>query len=198
VYGENMPSTPISVSLRDFISVFGQTGASTLLTLKIPTEKVGDTQDRTVLIYGVNRDPVRGTPLHADFFAVQMNKAIQTDVPLVFIGDAPAVKNLGAVLVRPMQSVEIEALPKDLPHELEVDISTLDEIDAKILIRDIPTPNGVTILTDSEEVVALAAAQMAEEEPDVTPAEPADVQTEREARAAEKEKEGDAEKEAAE
>lgn len=189
LYGWNTPSCSVKVPLADFERIYRDAGESTLVTLKVSGE---DDAARAVnvLIYDVQRDPIKDHPIHADFYAVRMDKTIQTEVPIVFDGEAPAVKLFGADLIKAVQALEVEALPNDLPHELHVDLSLLTEIDMRIHVRDILLPPGVTILADQEEVVAIVAAHeeevLEEAKPDGAAAE---VVTEREARAAEKAKE---------
>lgn len=158
LYGENTPSQPISVSFREFNKVFEETGESSLLKLEV------DDKVHNVLIYDVLYDPIKGIPLHADFYAVRMDRIIRSDVPLEFYGESPAVKNEGGVFVRVRQELEVEALPQDLPKELRVDVSQLDTVGSRILIKDILAPEGVKILADFDEVIALVEAARSEEE----------------------------------
>lgn len=195
LYGENIPSQPITVPYRDFESVYREAGESSLVKLEV------DGKPYTVLIYDITHDPLRGTPLHADFYAVRMDKVIQTKVPLVFNGESPAVKNEGGILIKVRQEVEVEALPQDLPHEIRVDISALEAIGSRISVADIPVLKGVKILAEEEDVVVLIEAPRSEEElaEILQPAEggaPAEVKTEREVKAETKAKEGGVEEEA--
>jgi large subunit ribosomal protein L25 len=147
-YGPKDPSTPIKVSLVDFKKAWKTAGESTVVVLE------GDGIDADVLIHQVDLDPVTDIAMHADFYAIEKGKKLSVDVPLVFIGVAPAVKDLGAVLVKVAHEIEIEALPKDLPHSLEVDISTLLTFDSVITAGEIKLPAGVTLVVKPEEVIA--------------------------------------------
>jgi hypothetical protein len=95
-----------------------------------------------------------------------MTEKIKTDVPLVFVGEAPALKKIkNSSLIHIMDSIHIEALPDDLPHNFEVDVSGLEEIDHVIHVRDIPLSKGVTLLSDEEQVVVkVVEVRKAEEE----------------------------------
>jgi large subunit ribosomal protein L25 len=93
-----------------------------------------------------------------------MDKIIRTKVSIEFVGESPAVKNEGGILLKIMQEIEVEALPKDLPHGLRADISKLKTLESKLLIKDIPLPSGVKINIDPEEVVALVEPPRTEEE----------------------------------
>jgi large subunit ribosomal protein L25 len=147
-YGPKDPSTPIKVSLVDFKKAWKTAGESTVVVLE------GEGIDADVLIHQVDLDPVTDIAIHADFYAIEKGKKLSVDVPLEFIGIAPAVKDLGAVLVKVAHEIKIEALPKDLPHTLEVDISTLTGFDSVITAAEVKLPAGVTLKVKPEEVIA--------------------------------------------
>ena len=147
-YGPKDPSTPIKLSLVDFKKAWKTAGESTVVSLE------GDGIDADVLIHQVDLDPVTDVAIHADFYAIEKGKKLAVDVPLEFIGVAPAVKDLGAVLVKVLHEVEIEALPKDLPHTLQVDISSLLNFDSVLTAAEIKLPAGVTLKIKPEDVVA--------------------------------------------
>jgi large subunit ribosomal protein L25 len=147
-YGPKDPSTPIKLSLVDFKKAWKTAGESTVVVLE------GDGIDADVLIHQVDLDPVTDIAIHADFYAIEKGKKLSVDVPLEFIGVSPAVKDLGAVLVKVVHEIEIEALPKDLPHTLEVDISPLVTFDSVLTAADIKLPEGVTLMVKPEEVIA--------------------------------------------
>lgn len=188
LYGENVPSLPITVSYQDFAGAYREAGESTLLKLGL--------EDKTfnVLIYDVKKDAISGIPLHADFYAVRMDKEIKTKVPIEFFGESPAAKNEGGILVKVLQEVEIEALPQDLPHELRTDLAALSTIGSRLFIKNIMLPKGVKILADSEEVVVLVEAPRLEEEEVVIPEAPVEVKTEQELKKAAKVEKEKAEK----
>lgn len=179
IYGAKTQSQPISVSAKSFRKVLEEAGESTLVELTV------DGHPHNVLIHEVLRDPVTDAPLHADFLAVQMDKEIHTKVPVEFVGESPAVKNEGGVLVKVMHEVEISALPKDLPPHIVADISSLANLNDKLALSDIPFPNGVKALVDLDEVVALVEPPRSEEELKALESEPTatvEVMTEQEAK----------------
>ncbi|MBP7006657.1 MAG: 50S ribosomal protein L25 [Candidatus Pacebacteria bacterium] len=165
-YGAGNPTTHISVSLVEFKKAWQKAGEST--TVKISTPK-GDVD---TLIHEVQTHPVTDEPIHIDFLAIDMNKKIQVGIPLEFIGVSNAVKGGLGTLVKVLYEVEVEALPKDLPHSIQVDIAKLEGVDSQILVSDIKAPQGVTIITPSVEVVASIAVQKEEKD---EPAEPVDL-----------------------
>ena len=166
VYGPKQEALAIEVPLSDFAKVLEEAGESTVVQLM-----VGETE-HNVLIHEVDRDPVTDVPRHADFYAIVKGQKVKVDVSLSFVGESPAVKQ-GANLVKVLHEIEIEAEAMHLPHEILVDISSLDALDKQILAGDIALPTGVTLVTGAEEVVALVAAAKEEEEvpvagPDMT------------------------------
>lgn len=162
VYGARVENTTISVPSVDFEKVLRVVGESNTLTLELKDKKV------EVLIHEIQRDPIKGFLVHVDFLAIDANKPIEVVVPIEFIGIAPAEKNGLGVLVKTLHEIEVEALPKDLPHSIEVDLITLENLDDQIRVEDIKAPKGVTIKTNGEEVLAIIAA--IKEEVEETPA----------------------------
>jgi large subunit ribosomal protein L25 len=162
-YGPKEPSTPIKIVLADFKKAWKTAGESTVVSLE------GEGIEAEVLIQDVDLDPVTDVPIHADFYAIEKGKKLTVDVPLEFIGVSPAVKDLGAVLIKVLHEVEIEALPKDLPYKLEVDISNLVSFDSVLTANDIKLPAGVTLMIKKEEVIA-SVYEPVEEAIEVAPA----------------------------
>ncbi len=160
VYGKKEASTPIAVSVINFKKVWEEAGESTVVTL----DGLGKGID--VLIQEVSIDHISGLPVHVDFYAIEADKMVEVEVPLEYVGEAPAVKLLGGNLVKVLHEVSIEALPKNLPHSIEVDISTLETFESQILAKDLKLSTGVTLITNAEEVVALVAAVTEEKDED--------------------------------
>lgn len=163
VYGQGQDNIAIQLDYQKFKKVFEQAGESTILKLKIQMPNAKE-EIKNVLIHDIAKDPVSDEFIHVDFYQVRMDKVITTEVPLVFDGEAPAVKNLEGVLIKNIIEVEVEALPKDLPHEIKVDISVLETFDDHIKINDLKLPQGVKVKIDSEEVIASVKPPRTEEE----------------------------------
>jgi large subunit ribosomal protein L25 len=147
-YGPKEASTPIKLPVVEFKKALKTAGESTVVSL----EGAGIEVD--VLIHAFDLDPVTDVPIHADFYAIEKGKKLVVDVPVEFVGSSPAVKDLGAVLVKVMHEIKIEALPKDLPHKLEIDLAGLVAFDSVLTIKDIKLPAGVELKDKPEEVVA--------------------------------------------
>ncbi len=182
VYGARVENTSISVSSVDFIKALKEAGESSTIELLLEGKKID------VLIHDVQVDPVKGFPVHVDFLAVDMNKEIEVAIELEFTGIAPAEKAGLGSLMKVLHTVEVKALPKDLPHTITVDISSLATLQDQIHVKDIVAPKGVTILTDSEEVVALVAPAKAEKvEEEATPVDLSAIEVEKKGKKEEEE-----------
>ncbi|OGZ34084.1 MAG: hypothetical protein A2Y98_03360 [Candidatus Portnoybacteria bacterium RBG_19FT_COMBO_36_7] len=158
IYGHGVKSEPLYVNAKDFIKVYSEAGESSLITLEVGGK------NRNVLIHDVARDPLGEEFLHVDFYQVKMDEKIKAEVPLNFIGESLAVKAEAGVLVKNIKEVEIEALPKDLPHHIDVDISALENFEDHIFVKDINVPGGVKIIADENEIVASVIPPRSEEE----------------------------------
>ncbi len=156
VYGARVENTSISVSSIDFIKAFKEAGESSTIMLDIEGKKID------VLIHDLQVDPVKGFPIHVDFLAIDMNKPVEVQVPLEFTGVSQAEKDGLGSLMKVLHEVHIEALPKNLPHTISVDISSLVTLQDQIHVKDITLPEGVTMKTEGGEVVALVAPAKAE------------------------------------
>lgn len=165
LYGHGLESQSVQVDAKKFQKVFSEAGSTSLVTITI-----GET-DHPVLIREVQYHSLKGHVLHADFYQVRMDEEIHAEVPLTFAGESSAVKDRGGVFVRNMDTVEVEALPADLPHDIEVDISTLATFDDVITVASLKLPEGVTVLHEAEEVIALVQEPKSQEEIDADLAE---------------------------
>jgi len=159
VYGfKEKASTPFFVETKQFLKVYGESGESAIVTLHT------DKGDKDVLVHEIAHDPITDLPIHVDFLSVDKDKPVQVHVPLEFVGESPAVKNLGGILIKVMHEIEIEALPADLPRSIEVDLEKLIDFNSTLSVVDLKAPQGVTILTKASEVVASIAEPKEEEE----------------------------------
>jgi len=158
IYGHGIKSEPLYVLKKDFLKIYKEVGESTLITLEVGGK------NRNVLIHDVAKDALDEGIIHIDFYQVRMDEKIKAEVPLNFIGESDAVKSEGGVLVKNIQEVEIEALPKDLPHHIDVDISALKTFDSRIFAKDLNIPDSVKILIQADEIVVSVIPPRSEEE----------------------------------
>jgi large subunit ribosomal protein L25 len=164
-YGPKEASTSISVNAIEFKKVLKKAGESSVVVLKD-----GSGDEHESLIHDLDIHPLSGDVRHADFYVFEKGKKLEVAVQLNFVGVAPAVKDKGGILVKVHREVTIEAAPKDLPHELEVDISKLVELTDTIHAKEIKLPSGVELKIDPEEVIAsIAEAKEEVEEAPVAP-----------------------------
>jgi len=162
LYGYGLTNTNLQIDSRSFSTVFNNAGYTSLITLTVQDGQ--QDKDHTVLIRDMQVHPLKNTVQHVDFYQPRLDQAITANVPLNFVNEAPAVKDLRGVLVRTMDEVELEALPVDLPHNIAVDISVLTNFDKSIYIRDLVLPPNVKLHHEPEETVALVQPPRTEEE----------------------------------
>lgn len=148
VYGQREAQRALSVPRAAFESVWSRVGESGVVTLEIGEQR------ETVLIYDVARDVISEAPVHVDFYRINVRERVKVRVPLEFVGDSSAVRDLEGVLVKNVHEVEIEALPGDLPKSILADISSMDSFDDRILVSDLKAPQGVTVVGDADTIVA--------------------------------------------
>ncbi len=158
VYGSKVASRPVSVNGINFQKIFSQAGENTLIEL----EMEGGSRE-VVLIHDVQYAPLRGLPIHIDFFVVNMKENVETSVPLEFVGVSPAIKEEGGVLIHNMEEIEIRCLPADIPKSFTVDLSLLKTFDDCIYVKDIVHSEKYEALVDGESAVALVARPRQEE-----------------------------------
>jgi len=177
-YGLGKVSTSISIPIIQFKKVWREAGESSAVKVSMTDA------DIDVLIHEVQVDPVTDEPIHVDFLAIDMNK--------VFEGVSNAVKSGIGNLVKVLHEIEVEALPKDLPHNLVADISSLETLDNNILVSDIKLPSGVVVVTNGGDVVASVVAQVEEKEEIVVPVDLTAIEVEKKGKKDEEGVEGEA------
>ncbi len=158
LYGHGAPNVHLSVSAKDFSKMYAVAGENTVITLIVGSRKL------PAIVHHVDRHYLSGGPMHVDFYQVNMDEKISAHVPLEFIGESAAVREKGAVINKSMTEIEVEALPANLPHQLTVDLSHLDDLEKTLYVRDIKLPKGVEILIDGDTAVVTATAPRVEEE----------------------------------
>lgn len=169
VYGGKDGAISLVLDEKEFNNIFKSAGETTLIKLFINEEKVsakgGPTSGwKNVLIHDIDHDPISGKVKHVDFYEVKMDEKITAKIPIVFSGDSLAVIDLGGVLVKAMQELEVRALPANLPHEITVDISRLKTFDDNICVKDIKISKEVEVLENLETSVAAVVPPRSETE----------------------------------
>jgi len=149
LYGPKIKNLTIEIDSKEFENIYREAGESSLISLQVNNNKF------SVLIHEVKKDPLTGKPIHADFYQPILTEEVEATVSIVFEGEALAVKELGGTLVREISEIEVKALPKNLPHEIKVNIKGLKTFDDEILVKDLNLPQGVTVQRDKNEIVAV-------------------------------------------
>lgn len=159
VYGRGVESKAVSIDPSALLRLLQSSGAgiNTLVELRL------DGAARTVLVKELQRDPVRGRPLHADFYLIELDKTVEVSVPIRLVGKAAGVE-FGGILDHPLREIELECLPRAIPESVEVDVSALGVGDS-IHVRDLVLPEGVQVRTDADQAVASVIAPSVVEEP---------------------------------
>ncbi len=169
IFGHHEESQAVQVDAVAFKRLQRSHHLAGIIALRMP----GATDGQTVLVRHIQHDPRTGNVIHVDFFRVSLTERINVKVPLHFVGEAPAAKNEGGVLLHLLDALEVECAASDIPEYLEADVSSLAEIDAIIHASDVPLPANFTLITDPGEGVAKVAATRAEVAEEVAPTEEA-------------------------
>lgn len=159
-YGPGKENISITVKHNEFIKAYRQAGENSVIDLTI------EGKAENVLVQDLQIHPLTGFVIHIDFKFVDMNKVIIAPIPLEFVGKSPAVADMGGTLNKTMTEVEVEALPADLPHEIKVDISKLEDFHSVMHVSDLEIPGKVKVITDSELTIATVSAPREEEAAD--------------------------------
>lgn len=158
LYGHGITNQAVQVDLKEFTKIFSQTGYTALVSLSVGNS------DHNVLVREVQFHPLKDHISHVDFYQVRLDEKVRAEVPLNFIGESAAVKDLSGVLVKSIDALDVEALPQDLPHNIAVDISKLATFESAIHVSDLAVPHGVHVFTEPDTVVALVQAPRSEAE----------------------------------
>jgi len=178
LYGHGVPNVHLAVKTGDFEKVYREAGENTVVNVIV------DGAARPVLIYDIQKDPLADQVLAVDFYQVRMDEKIAAAVPLKFVGEAPAVKE-GGILIKAMDEVKVEALPQDLPENIEVNLLKLAAIGDSLYVRDLPTSSKYEYAVEPNTVVA-SVTEQAKEEVVETPLTPEQVVVETEEKKAER------------
>lgn len=143
VYGKKVTSISICVPLDAFTKTYGEAGETGLIELSVGGSV------RPVLVHNVQKDPVTSAILHVEFHQVDLKEKVHATVPLVLVGESPAVTEKKGVLLTILDEVDVEALPTDLVDNIEVDVRELTDVDQEVKIADLTIPAGLTVLSDA-------------------------------------------------
>ncbi len=163
IYGSGLEPAPILLDMRTATKTLRDVTMSTLVNINL------DGKEHTTLVRERQYDVIKRELSHIDFLAVSMTETLKASVSLRLVGLAPAIKEFNAMIMQELESLEVEALPGDLPESIDIDVSGLAELGSNITVADLDLGSKVSVLADSEMViaVAIAATRMEEEEEEV-------------------------------
>jgi large subunit ribosomal protein L25 len=150
LFGHGIKSLALQCDNRELEGVLDQAGHTALISLKLDREK----KHRTVVVREVDRDWQRGQLVHVDFYQVRMTEKIKLEVPVVLVGEAPALKSKTNMLEHEMETLTVECFPGKIPASIEVDISSLTEFDQAIRIKDVVLDKDIAVLNEPDLVLA--------------------------------------------
>ena len=159
LFGHGLKSLALQCDTAKLERSLTLVGESRLISLKVNDEK----KARPVLVREVQRNPLTGKLLHVDFYQVKMQEKVEVEIPIVLVGEAPALDTKGNTLIQELTTLTVECLPAKIPGNLELNIDSLTEPGRAIRVKDIAVDSDITVLTDPEQVVVTVTAARPEE-----------------------------------
>ena len=150
IYGRGLPSIAVQLPYAQARDLMNAHGRNTLVEVQV----AGEPEPRPVLVRQVAQNPVTRALQHLDFYQVDLARMIEAQIPIMLVGEAPAVARWSGVLVQFLDHVDVEALPQNLPEHLEVSVTGLTQLDQHILLGQVRAPAGVRVVTDADSIVA--------------------------------------------
>ena len=163
IFGHGIKSLAVQCDTTELKRVMAEAGKTRLINLKLDNEK----RPRTAVIREVQIEPRTGQSLHVDFYQVKMEEKVKVEVPIVLVGEAPALKSKDNMLLHELNTLEIDCLPAKIPNSIELDITSLTEPEQAIRVEDIELDKEITVLNEPEQIVArisLRHVEVVEEE----------------------------------
>ena len=149
LFGHEIESMALQCDTAQLKHVLAEAGKTRLVSLQLDKAK----KPRNIVVREIQRDSRTGELLHADFYQVRMAEKIKVEVPIVLIGEAPALKSKGSMLMHELNKLTIECLPNQIPPSVELDLSSLAEAEQAIQVKDITLDEGIAVLDDPEHIV---------------------------------------------
>jgi len=160
IFGHNLKSQALQCDTDTLQRIIRQAGTSRLVAVKVE----GDKNPRSVFIREIQKNELTGQLLHVDFYQIRKTEKIKADIPLVFIGEAPAMQLKGRLLAQELSSISVECLPDKLPPQIEIDLSSLEELGQAIHVGDITLDSDIIITTPPERLITKVSEVREEEE----------------------------------
>jgi large subunit ribosomal protein L25 len=160
VYGHRTEAEPVALDAAEFRRVYAKAGRTHLIDFVLDGGRA-----QKVLIKEIQKHPRYEGPIHVDLFRIDLKEKLQIDVPIIIVGESPAVKRGDGDLLISLHSLRVECLPSDIPEGVEVDVSGLENIDDSVRVHELQFPEGVTLLTGGDEMIVKVQAHRVAEEP---------------------------------
>ncbi len=174
IYGHKIESTAVQVDTMELTHLMRHSSRNQIFNMTVE----GESAPRTVVFRDVSRNPVNSQLLHIDFFQVSMTEKMTAQVQIVLVGTSDAVETYGGVLLQMVETIEVSALPGDLPSQVEADVTALAQLEQALHVRDLKIDTSkVTVNTDEDVVVARVASPRLAVEGEATAAEGAEGET---------------------
>lgn len=170
IYGKEMKSQAIQMPAKEFADVFKQAGHSGVVNLTLGEESI------PTLVHEVTYDHIDKFPLHVDFYKVNLKEKVKATVPVVVIGEPTAVTEKFGLLLQNISEVEVEALPTDLPENIEVDVTHLAQVGDSVKVSDLKVSTDVAILAEPEQEIVRIAELVSKEAEEQAAAEAAEAE----------------------
>lgn len=184
LFGHGIESLALQCDTAELQRLITQGGTTRLIDLKIEAEK----RPRSVFIREIQRDVLNGQLLHVDFYQIKKTEKITADIPIVLLGEAPATRSKENIIYQELTQLGVECLPENLPPQIEIDLSSLEEANQAIYVRDIILDPDIAVTTDTDQLVVKVSQVAMEKEEVVEVAEAEAVEAEAEAPAEEEPK----------
>lgn len=149
LYGPDSDSRPLQCHSQKLIQVLSLAGGNTAIEITVQ----GESGSKLAFAREIQWEPMRDTILHVDFLLADINRPVTAQVPIVLIGESSGARSVGGSIVHQLRQLDVQALPLEMPGQIEIDLSVLTEADGVIRVSDINLGANVTVLTDTEELV---------------------------------------------
>lgn len=167
IFGHNVESVALQCEAAQLQQVLPQAGKTGIISLRLD----GETEPRSVMVREIQRDILTGELLHVDFYQVSMAEQIKAQVPIVLVGQAPALRIKENMLVQELRNLSIECLPGQIPSSIELDVGSLTEVHQEIRVKNIRLDEKICVITEPDVVIARIGVQRVEEVPEKVVAE---------------------------
>ena len=164
LYGHGVRSVALQCDTNELVNLVAHAGKTRLVNLEVDGEK-----PKSVFVREIQRDVITRELLHIDFYQVKRTEKIAVDVPIVLVGEAPALKFKGRMLVHGINSLSVECLPTNVPPQIDIDITQLEEVEQAIHVKDIVLDPEITVHADPEQMVVKISKVMVKEEVEEVP-----------------------------